>query len=72
MIVNTGGKDVVVGQSNSQRTRMSIGPTCYYWRTNTETISKDLQVTPDKPTCTVNSTNITVQGTPRNFHQASD
>jgi hypothetical protein len=69
VIVNTGGKDVVLDKV-TVRGQDCNWTTCYFWRTNTETISNDLEVTPTQPNGTTFS--ITVQGTSRNFTRASD
>ena len=69
VIVNTGGKDVVLDKI-TVRGQECTWTNVYYWRTNTVTISTDLAVTPSELTGT--SFNITVQGAARNFTQASD
>jgi len=67
VIVNTGGKDVVLDKI-SVRGQECPWTNVYYWRTNSVTISDDLRVTSSP--LTGPSVNITVQGTPRNFTQA--
>jgi hypothetical protein len=69
VIVNTGGRDVVIDKI-SVRGQDSPWTNVYYWRTNNVTISNDLQVTPTE----LNGTNfdITVQDGVRTFTQASD
>jgi len=69
VIVNTGGKDVVLDKI-SVRGQESEWQTVYYWRTSNITISDDLDVTSTNITGT--SFNITVQGATRTFQQASD
>jgi len=69
VIVNTGGKDVVLDKV-SVRGQDSEWQTVYYWRTSNITISNDLDVTPTDITGT--SFNITIQGATRTFQQASD
>ena len=69
VIVNTGGKDVVIDKITA-RGQSSNWSDVYYWRTNTVTVSNDLVVTPTEINGTTFS--ITVQGASRNFTQASD
>lgn len=69
VIVNTGGKDVVIDKV-TVRGQDCLWTTVYYWRTNTETISNDLEVTPTQPNGTTFSIN--VQNSSRSFNQASD
>ncbi len=69
VIVNTGGKDVVLDKI-SVRGQESDWQTVYYWRTSNITISDDLDVTPTDITGT--SFNITVQGATRTFQQPSN
>jgi hypothetical protein len=69
IIVNTGGKDVVLDKI-TVRGQECPWENVYYWRTSTETISSDLAVTPIPLTGT--AMNITVQGSLREFTQASD
>jgi hypothetical protein len=73
IIVNTGGRDVVLDKV-TVRGQDCPWTNLFYWRTNNETISTDIAVTPDRlPTmATANSTLITVQGTGRNFTRAVD
>jgi len=69
VIVNTGGKDVVLDKI-SVRGQDSEWQTVYYWRTSNITISDDLEVT--STNITGASFNITIQGATRTFQQASD
>ena len=69
VVVNTGGKDVVLDKI-AVRGQDANWTGVYYWRTNSETISNDLQVTPLELTGA--NFSITVQGTPRTFYQATD
>jgi len=69
VILNTGGKDVVIDKI-SVRGQESNWSSVYYWRTNTVTVSDDLQVTSSP--ITGSPVNITVQGAPRSFTQAAD
>ncbi|MDH5459674.1 MAG: hypothetical protein OEW71_01385 [Candidatus Bathyarchaeota archaeon] len=69
VIVNTGGKDVVLDKI-SVRGQDSEWQTVYYWRTSNMTISDDLEVT--STNITGASFNITVQGATRTFQQAGD
>jgi len=72
VIVNTGGKDVVLDKVTF-RGQASSWLDVFYWRTNTVTISNDITVTPDVlPSLPVNTTSITVQGTPQTFNRATD
>jgi hypothetical protein len=69
VIVNTGGKDVVLDKITA-RGQESSWSNVYYWRTNTVTISTDLAVTPTE--LTGSSFLVSVQGTDRNFTQGSN
>ena len=69
VIVNTGGKDVVIDKV-TVRGQPCNWSDVYYWRTNTVTVSNDLEVTPTELTGT--TFNITVQGVDRTFDQATD
>ncbi|MGD8565927.1 MAG: hypothetical protein PVF96_06230 [Candidatus Bathyarchaeota archaeon] len=73
VIVNTGGKDVVLDKLTA-RGQDSAWTDVFYWRTNTITISNDLEVTPNElPDITAsNTTSITVQGTAQTFTRATD
>jgi len=71
VVVNTGGKDVVIDKMTLRGQEVNW-TSAYYWRTNTVTISNDLSVTPDEINTAVNTTSITVQGTARTFDQATD
>jgi len=69
VIVNTGGKDVVLDKI-SVRGQDSPWADIYYWRTNNVTVSDDLTVTPTDITGL--TFDITVQGSTRSFRQADD
>lgn len=69
VIVNTGGKDVVLDKI-TVRGQESAWSNIYYWRTNSVTISDDLIVTPSELTGTTFS--VTVQNASRTFDQATD
>ena len=69
VIVNTGGKDVVLDKI-SVRGQESPWTDLYYWRTNNVTVSDDLEVTPTNITGT--SFNILVEDEMRLFRQADD
>jgi len=69
VILNTGGKDVVFDKI-SVRGQECPWQNIYYWRTNTVTISNDLNVTAD--VLTGASVSIVVQNASRTFAQAND
>lgn len=69
VIINTGGKDVVLDKI-TVRGQECPWTNVYYWRTNNVTISDDLQVTSTEITGT--SFSITIQGQQRNFARAND
>jgi hypothetical protein len=69
VIVNTGGKDVVLDKM-SVRGQESTWNSVYYWRTNNVTVSDDLAVTPTNITGI--SFDITIQGALQTFRQADD
>ncbi len=69
VIVNTGGKDVVIDKL-TVRGQPCNWSDVYYWRTDTVTVSNDLEVTPLELTGT--TFNISVQGVDRTFDQATD
>jgi len=69
VIVNTGGKDVVLDKI-SVRGQESPWGDVYYWRTSNVTISNDLEVT--STNITGANFNITIQGVTRTFQQATD
>jgi hypothetical protein len=71
VIINTGGKDVVIDKITI-RGQECPWTNVFYWRTNTVTISSDLSVTPNELNVSENTTSITVEGSPRTFSQASD
>jgi len=68
VIVNTGGKDVLLDKV-AVRGQEASWSQVYYWRTNTVAISDDLATTPNALTGMTES--ITVQGSSRLFSQAS-
>jgi len=68
VIVNTGGKDVVLDKI-SVRGQECPWSNVYYWRTNNVTVSQDLEVTPTNISGT--SFGITVEGSTRTFQQAN-
>jgi len=69
VIMNTGGKDVVLDKI-TVRGQESPWNNVYYWRTNSVAISDDLTVTSTEITGA--TFNITVQGSSRIFRQADD
>jgi hypothetical protein len=69
MIINTGGRDVVLDKI-SVRGQECPWANVYYWRTDNETISDDLGVTPTNITGL--SFGIQVQGQTRTFQQAGN
>ncbi len=68
VILNTGGKDVVIDKI-SVRGQECSWSNIYYWRTNSITVSNDLNVTHDQ--LTGDTANITVQNGPRIFSRAN-
>jgi hypothetical protein len=72
VIVNTGGKDVVIDKLTVRGQEVNW-TSAYFWRTNTITITNDLKVTPNAlSNTTAAARTITVQGTPEIFTEASD
>jgi hypothetical protein len=71
IIINTGGKDVVIDKITI-RGQECTWTNVFYWRTNTETISSDLSVTPNELNVSESTASITVQGSSRTFYRASD
>jgi hypothetical protein len=71
IIINTGGKDVVIDKITI-RGQECTWTNVFYWRTNTETISSDLSVTPNELNVSESTASITVQGSDRTFYRASD
>jgi len=69
VIVNTGGKDVVLDKI-SVRGQESPWNNVYYWRTNNVTVSDDLEVT--STSITGASFDITVQNATRTFQRTND
>lgn len=69
VMVNTGGKDVVLDKI-SVRGQDCQWSNVYYWRTNTVTISEDLNVTPTEITGA--SFDIVVQNQSRSFTRADN
>ncbi len=67
VIVNTGGKDVVLDKLTVRGQDINWSD-AYYWRTNNVAISDDLVVTPDVLS---NGTSITIQGSSETFVQAT-
>jgi hypothetical protein len=69
VIVNTGGKDVVLDKI-SARGQECAWNNIYYWRTSNVTVSNDLLVTPTD----INGTtfDIVIQGAARTFQQATN
>jgi hypothetical protein len=69
VIVNTGGKDVVLDKI-SARGQECAWSNIYYWRTSNVTVSNDLLVTPTD----INGTtfDIIIQGAARTFQQATN
>jgi hypothetical protein len=68
VIVNTGGKDVVLDKITVRGQDVNWTH-AYYWRTNSVTITDDLEVSPDQLSST--TATITVQGTARTFNQST-
>jgi len=74
VIVNTGGKDVVLDKV-TVRGQECNWTDVFYWRTSTVTISNDLEVTPNtlpSNLATTNVTSIVVQGTSQTFNRTFD
>jgi hypothetical protein len=69
VIVNTGGKDVVIDKISARGQECSWS-NVYYWRTNNVTVSDDLRVTPTN--ITGSNFDIEVEGAMRTFLQAND
>jgi len=69
VLVNTGGRDVVLDKVTA-RSQTCDWSNVYYWRTNTETITIDLAVTPTQLSGTTYSH--TIQNASRTLTQASD
>jgi FlaG/FlaF family flagellin (archaellin) len=69
VIVNTGGRDVVLDKI-SVRGQECPWTNVYYWRTNNVTISDDLKVTPTNITGL--GFDIQIQGQTQTFRQADD
>jgi hypothetical protein len=69
VLVNTGGRDVVLDKVTA-RSQTSDWNNVYYWRTNTVTVTQDLNVTSIKPSGATYDQNI--QGTARTLTQATD
>jgi hypothetical protein len=69
VVVNTGGRDCVIDKFTA-RGQECPWTNLYYWRTNNETITNDLQVTPTNISGATFS--VTVQGTVKTFEQATD
>jgi hypothetical protein len=73
VIVNTGGKDVVLDKITA-RGQESTWTNVFYYREEGLAVSTDLEVTSDKLPAigTANTTEITIQGSACNFTRASD
>jgi hypothetical protein len=71
VIVNTGGRDVVIDKI-AVRGQESTWPNVFYWKTNNVTVSEDLQPTSSPLNTSQTTANITVQGAIRTFLRASD
>jgi hypothetical protein len=69
VIVNTGGKDVVLDKITC-RSQTSDWSNVYYWRTNNVTITLDLEVTPTQLTGATYAH--TIQNASRTMDQATD
>jgi len=69
VIVNTGGKDVVLDKISVRGQECPWG-SVYYWRNDSVTVSDDLAVTPTNITGT--TFGITVQGATRTFQQGTN
>jgi len=68
VVVNTGGKDVVIDKLTLRGQDVNW-TNAYYWRTNSVTVSDDLEVSTDQLSGT--TATITVQGTARTFNQST-
>lgn len=68
VIVNTGGRDVVIDKISVRGQECSWG-NVYFWRTNSVVVTDDLQVTPIEISGT--TFDITIQGTARTFDQSA-
>jgi hypothetical protein len=68
VIVNTGGKDVVVDKL-TVRSQDVNWSSAYFWRTNSVTVTDDLEVSVDELSGATAS--LTVQGAARTFDQAT-
>jgi hypothetical protein len=69
IIINTGGKDAVIDKITVRGQDCSWS-NVYYWRTNTVTITGDLNVTTTE--LTGSSYDIDINGSPESFSQATD
>jgi len=69
VLINTGGKDVVLDKITA-RSQTSDWGDVYYWRTNTVTVTADLNVTSTQPTGATYSH--LIQGASRTLSQATD
>jgi hypothetical protein len=70
VIINTGGKDVVIDKITVRGQEINW-TYCFYWRT-TEAITQDLEVTSTQLNISQSSASITVGGSSRTFTQASN
>jgi len=71
VVINTGGKDVVIDKL-TVRGQESPWSNIYYWRTNTDTISADLNVTSIELTGTTYNMSATFDYGDGGFTQATD
>jgi hypothetical protein len=69
VLINTGGKDVVLDKITA-RSQSSPWGDVYYWRTNTVTVTADLNVTSTQPSAATYSH--LIQGASRTLDQATD
>jgi hypothetical protein len=69
VLINTGGKDVVLDKITC-RSQTSDWSNVYYWRTNSVTITMDLEVTPTQLTGT--SYSHSIQNSTRTLSQSTD
>lgn len=69
IILNTGGKDIVIDKL-SVRGQECSWTNAYYWKTNTVTVSNDLNVT--NTALTGSSVTINIQNASRTFNQATN
>jgi hypothetical protein len=70
VIVNTGGKDVVLDKVTLRGQDVDWTNT-YYWRANGIAIKEDLQVSPDNLTLSGTTADLTVDGNVHTFNQST-